>query len=295
MLAFVIPYYKISFFETTLQSLASQSDMRFSVYIGDDASPENPAELIAKFSDKLHLKYKRFDENYGGQSLTRQWERCLEMTGEEDWVLILGDDDFLSENVVSEFYKNIEKAIASNCNVIRYATRKKDDKTQTDSAVFSHPEIEKSTTFLTRLYTLKTRSSLSEYVFNKKLLLQKGIPDYPVAWHSDLATVLKVSDFKEVFSINEAVMWITISNESISGSKEYIRQKAKADYEFGKFLIENLHRFPKEEREIVLSRIEKMAVNNRKLWAFAIKIIALHLSRLDFARTFSFIYKICKK
>ena|SRR6218665_3647541 len=295
MLAFVIPYYKISYFETTLQSLVDQSDKRFTIYIGDDASPENPAELISKFSDKLHLKYKRFDENYGGKSLTKQWERCLELSEDEDWVVILGDDDFLSENVVSEFYKNIEKAIGNNCNVIRYATRKKDNKTQTDSTVYNHPEIEKSTTFLTRLYTLKTRSSLSEYVFNKKLLLQKGIPDYPVAWHSDLATVLKVSDFKEVFSINEAVMWITISNESISGSKDYIRQKAKADYDFGKFLIENLHRFPKEEREIVLSRIEKMAINNRKLWTFAMKIIVLHLSRLDFSRTFSFIYKIFKK
>lgn len=41
MLAIVIPYYKLTFFEETLQSLANQSDKRFKVYIGDDASPED--------------------------------------------------------------------------------------------------------------------------------------------------------------------------------------------------------------------------------------------------------------
>lgn len=41
MLAIVIPYYKITFFEDTLESLAHQTDKRFKVYIGDDASPKN--------------------------------------------------------------------------------------------------------------------------------------------------------------------------------------------------------------------------------------------------------------
>ena len=46
MLAIIIPYYKIVFFEETLKSLSEQTDKRFKVYIGDDASPENPANLI---------------------------------------------------------------------------------------------------------------------------------------------------------------------------------------------------------------------------------------------------------
>jgi hypothetical protein len=40
MLAIIIPYYKLCFFEENLQSLAAQTDKRFKVYIGDDASPE---------------------------------------------------------------------------------------------------------------------------------------------------------------------------------------------------------------------------------------------------------------
>ena len=33
MLAIVIPYFKLTFFEETLQSLANQTDQRFKVYI----------------------------------------------------------------------------------------------------------------------------------------------------------------------------------------------------------------------------------------------------------------------
>ena len=46
MLAIVIPYYKIIFFEKTLESLAQQTDKRFRVYIGDDASPDSPEKLF---------------------------------------------------------------------------------------------------------------------------------------------------------------------------------------------------------------------------------------------------------
>ena len=49
MLAIVIPYYKIIFFEKTLESLAKQTDKRFHVYIGDDGSPNAPLELLKKY------------------------------------------------------------------------------------------------------------------------------------------------------------------------------------------------------------------------------------------------------
>jgi len=53
MLAIVIPYYKLTFFEATLQSLADQTDKRFKVYIGDDASPENPSRLLERYQGKF--------------------------------------------------------------------------------------------------------------------------------------------------------------------------------------------------------------------------------------------------
>lgn len=291
MLAIVIPYYKLTYFQQTLQSLSNQTNQNFTVYIGDDASPENPDNVLSRFEGQLNIKYKRFDENFGSKSLTKQWERCLKMTADEDWVMILGDDDVLDENVVSEFY-NVTK---DNYNVFRFATQKIDNDSNITSGIYSHPEIEKSSTFLTRLFSEWSRSSLSEYIFNKKMLMQKGIIDFPVAWHSDIALVLEMSDFKEVFTVNSAIVKVRVSKNSISGSAAYIKQKAQADFHFAQYLIKNVNRFSKEEQNIIVPRIEKMAINNRKQFKFGMKVIQFHLGRFDFSRTFLFIYKSLKK
>ncbi|MGC4041469.1 MAG: glycosyltransferase [Flavobacterium sp.] len=295
MLAIVIPYYKSAYFEQTLQSLENQTNRQFSVYIGDDASPENPAGIISKFEGKIAINYKRFDQNFGGISLTKQWKRCLEMTQDEQWVMILGDDDVLGENVVEEFYDSIEKIKENNCNVIRLATQKIDNDSNIRSDVYQHPEVEKSTAFLTRIYAENSRSSLSEYIFNKEILMRKGIIDFPVAWHSDIVLVLEISDFKEVYSINSAVVSVRVSQESISGSNSYIKPKAKADFQFAGYLIRNLRKFTPEEQKAIIPRIEKLALNNRKQFKFGLKIILLYLSRMEFPKTFSFIYKSIKK
>ena len=70
MLAIVIPYYKIQFFEETLRSLANQTDKRFMVYIGDDASPDDPLELLQRFSGQFPFEYHRFETNTGAVSYT---------------------------------------------------------------------------------------------------------------------------------------------------------------------------------------------------------------------------------
>ena len=54
MLAIVIPYYKLTFFEATLNSLANQTDQRFKVYIGDDASKEDTTIILEKYKGKFN-------------------------------------------------------------------------------------------------------------------------------------------------------------------------------------------------------------------------------------------------
>lgn len=88
-LAVVIPAYKGKYFGETLESLARQSDVDFNVYIGDDCSPEPLAEIVARFNDRLHIRYVRFEENLGGRDLVAQWNRCLALAGREEFVCIL--------------------------------------------------------------------------------------------------------------------------------------------------------------------------------------------------------------
>ena len=57
-LAIIIPYYKIDFFEETLQSVAAQTNKNFTLYIGNDASPNSPLPLIQKYF-KMLIRMKR--------------------------------------------------------------------------------------------------------------------------------------------------------------------------------------------------------------------------------------------
>ena len=119
-LAVIIPYFKIAFFRETLESLATQTDQRFNVYIGNDASPENPEDLLKEFEGKFNFVYKKFEENLGCTSLTKQWARCIEMMNDEEWMMILGDDDILGSNVVSEFYVQLSQ-LEPSTNIIRFS------------------------------------------------------------------------------------------------------------------------------------------------------------------------------
>lgn len=227
MLAIVIPYYKIAFFEETLKSLANQTNKQFIVYIGDDASKDDPTFLLKKYESQFLLEYHRFNNNLGGVSLVRQWERCIALSKEEEWLMILGDDDYLGNNVVELFYKYFQE-FNSKANVIRFASRIVKQELNTISKVYNHPIWEKATDAYFKKFIEKSRSSLSEFVFNRVSYKKYGFRNYPLAWHSDDLAWLEFSDFKNIYSINEAVVSILSSPISISGKKDNLTQKNNA-------------------------------------------------------------------
>src|ERR1700679_2366053 len=92
LLTIVIPYYKLRFLDAALASLAAQSRQGFKVFIGDDASPEDPRDVLRKYQDVLDIRYLRFSENLGRSSLVKQWDRCVRETDSE-WVWLFSDDD----------------------------------------------------------------------------------------------------------------------------------------------------------------------------------------------------------
>jgi len=288
MLAIVIPYYKLTFFEQTLQSLASQTDQRFRVYIGDDASPESPNEVLEKFQQNFDFIYHRFEENLGGTSLTQQWERCITLSSNEEWIMILGDDDVLGENVVEAFYYDIE-GITRVSNVIRFASMKIDGDGISISKIYSHPRNEKSIDFIFR----DSRSSLSEYVFNKKQIVNIGFKDFPLAWFSDVLAVLEFSDFKEVITINEAVVYIRITDFSISGNQNNLKLKAKATFYFYNYLLtKKSGQFVKNQKIELLLKISKCYIYNKKELNYFFKISKIYLINFLFTGYFGFIKSI---
>ena len=236
MLAIIIPYYKLAFFEATLQSLAKQTDKRFKVYIGDDASPEDCNALLKKFEGSFDFKYHRFETNLGGTSLSKQWERCIAMSSNEEWIMILGDDDWLSDNVVEEFYKNLN-SIKNKYNVIRFATKLFFSNKQEYSNTYHHPVEEKyAETYLKKLKGT-TRSSLSENIFKRKMYTKHGFHNYPLAWNSDDRAWYDFSESKPIFTINEAIVYVSVSEGSISGMDTNLEIKNRSQVLFYSYLL----------------------------------------------------------
>lgn len=288
MLAIVIPYFKLTFFEATLESLANQTDKRFKVYIGDDASPENPSDLLENYRGKFNFVYHRFESNLGGISLTQQWERCIALCGEEEWIMILGDDDVLGENVVEAFYKNLEE-IKLVSNVVRFASCRIDGEGIITSSVYHHPRLESSVEFFFR----GVRSSLSEYVFNKEKILTIGFKNFPSGWMSDMLAVLEFSNFKNVYSINEALVYVRTSNLNISGRQDNLKQKGKAYFCFYLYLLTQKHNFFTElQKKELLSRTSRSFLNNKKQLGLFFEISKIYLNNFLVADYYRFLKSI---
>jgi glycosyltransferase involved in cell wall biosynthesis len=288
MLAIIIPYFKLAFFDATLQSLANQTDKRFRVFIGDDASPENPSVLLEKYKNKFDFVYHRFEENLGSVSLVQQWDRCIAMTADEEWLMILGDDDVMGDNVVEAFCKNLEE-IKSVSNVVRFATCKIDEKGEETSLVYVHPKIEKSTDFFFR----GSRSSLSEYVFSKEKVKIIGFKDFPLGWFSDVLAVLEFSNFKEIYTINGAVVNVRISALSISGSQNNLELKSKSTFTFFNYLLSKKSGcFTRLEKLVLLKKMNNSYLNDKKKISWFLKISNIYFMNFFFIDYYHFIKAI---
>lgn len=271
MLAIIIPFYKLIFFEETLQSLASQTDHRFKVYIGDDASPEDPKFLLEKYQDKFDFVYHRFDSNLGGTSLVQQWNRCIELINDEKWLIILGDDDVLGENVVKSFYEHFD-LFNGKSNVIRYASKIIKQELNKISETYSHPAWEKPTDSFFRKYQWLSRSSLSEYIFARASYDKFGFNDYPLAWYSDDMAWLEFADNKLIYSINEEIVFFRLSANNISGREDNLENKEESEYLFYKKLIKN--------------HLSKCDLNQKKIFLLEFGIIAKKTNQLNFNTCF---------
>jgi glycosyltransferase involved in cell wall biosynthesis len=276
MLAIVIPYFKLTFFDATLASLASQTDKRFKVYIGDDASPENPFDLLGKYQGQFDFVYHRFEDNLGGISLTQQWERCIALFDNEEWIMILGDDDMLGENVVAEFYKNLPEIDLIGSKVVRFATSIKIENAELQIPRVNHPKFETISDFYYRKFKGKTRSSLSEYIFKNEVYRKFKFTEYPLAWHSDDKAWFDFSSETPIFSINDAAVCIRISKESISGKTSDKAQKDLARLLFFSEIVEeSLCKFSKKTKLLLLIRYEMILKDQNKMtvnkWFFIIK------------------------
>lgn len=292
MIAIIIPYYKRSFFKATLQSLANQTDKRFNVYIGDDSSPESCENLLNQFEGQFVFEYHRFELNLGSVSLTQQWDRCIELSNTEEWLMVLGDDDVLGENVVEEFYKTKGLLNLEKINVLKFSSIIIDELGKYISKIYMHSEMEKTTEAYYKHFIGENRSSLSEYVFRRTSYNQFKFTDFPLAWHSDDKAWLDFTECGFLYSCNEAVVQVRMSSQNISGDtgNKYLKRHARMLF-FEDIIKNKIEHFTNKQKKdflfeygILIKELNKINLNRVSLIFFNFLKIGYFYSSLKFLR-----------
>jgi len=251
-LAIVIPYFKIIFFEECLESLYHQTNQNFTVYIGDDCSPNSPEKIIQKFNKKLNIHYIKFDTNIGSTDLTQQWSRCIDLINNEEWIMLLGDDDKLSNNVIEEFFQaknDLKDKNVVRCNVTEI------DGYNNILREFNYPKLEKASTSFIKKITEDYHISLPEYIFKKDTYKKYGFKSFPFAFGSDEIAWLEFSEGNYIYTLPTAICYMRLSEFNISGNKQSVKEKVYAKYLTNKYIIANIfNSFNQNEKKIVIAK-----------------------------------------
>ncbi|WP_299235294.1 glycosyltransferase [uncultured Bacteroides sp.] len=303
-LAVIIPAYKCEFLGETLTSLSEQTDKRFNVYIGDDASPFNLFPIIKEFETRLSIKYNFFSENLGGKNLVAQWNRCFELINDEEYFIMFSDDDVMASDCIENFYKTIE--LNNNYDVYHFNINIIDKDSKIIDKCPEFPDVLSSLEFLRKLYCNEIDARMPEFVFRTEHFKQVGgFIDFDLAYRTDNAAVIACAKKNGIYTIpNSKVLWRE-SGINASSSKNLnpivLYKKCKSTIEFlnwiDTFLKNDNIKWPlslSKRRKIIMN--ELLPVYN----AMGMKVSVELLRKLNEANNSIFIflyyyYKLCKK
>ncbi len=264
-LAIVIPAYKNDFLLETLKSLSSQTDKRFNVYIGDDASPFNLYSIVKEFEKDLAIDYRYFPENLGGNNLVAQWNRCLDLIKNEEFFILFSDDDIMSPRCVEDFYKTIE---ANNVyDVYHFDIDIIDNNGRLKTRCPQYPRVLSSFTFFSLLYNhKKIDARMPEFLFRTEYFRQVGgFVEFDLAYRTDNATVMRCAQKRGIYTIPDSKVLWRESGINVSSTKHvsstFLYKKCKAAIDFFNWVDE----FLKEESKswpISIFRRSRIVIKN---------------------------------
>ncbi|UEG52972.1 glycosyltransferase [Mucilaginibacter daejeonensis] len=236
-LAIVIPYYKNRYVAETLRSIACQTNQNFTLYIGDDNSPNDIQPILADLTPefKKNIIFYRFDDNLGKTLLTKQWERCIALTKHEPYIWLFGDDDIMPPDAVERFYSFVEKHGPKD--VIRFNLQIVNDRGDVIRPASPHPAFETAHEYLRRRVSGNCMSTAVEFVFKRDVYIKKqGFVELPLAWTADDATWAEFAEDDGIYTISGApISWRMGGYNISSDSKKTYKKKIQASIQFFKF------------------------------------------------------------
>ncbi|HSY18933.1 MAG TPA: glycosyltransferase family A protein [Candidatus Acidoferrales bacterium] len=281
-LVIIVPAYKTSFLRAALESIAAQTDKNFQTHVFDDHSPEPVEKVVQEFTGRLPMKFHRFEENLGGTSLVRHWERCVRLT-EEPWVWIFADDDVMEAGCVADFYAELKRTQSLH-DLYRFDTVRIDGKGARISEGPRHPASESGADFLLARLTGERNVTLQESIFSRRAWESAGgLPDFPLGWHSDEAFTAALGVRQPLRAIPGARVHWRFSDINISSiaSFEMTNRKVMASVRFFQWVADFFKTHAPTQQETAIRVSEAWLMNYlRTCWEFLGLQTCLALDRL---------------
>lgn len=233
-LAIIIPAYKATFLPAALDSIAAQTGKDFTLYIGDDCSPEPIGDIVEQYRDKIEMVYQRFDANIGGKDLVAQWERCIAMSKNEPYIWLFSDDDVMEPNCVEALLKQIDKT-NGEYDVYHFDVNEINAEGCVTKHLPAYPQVLSAYDYYKGKSSGKYRSYVVENVFSRRIYDQAGgFMNFDLAWGSDVATWCIFCGKKGMFKIPDAhVLWRRSSqNITPDKSRQIAERKLRSECEF---------------------------------------------------------------
>lgn len=209
---FVLPAYKRAFLKQAIDSILAQTYKDFELIIVDDDSPENLDEIINLYDDS-RVRYYKNRENIGAKSLVRQWNYCISLC-DSQYLVLASDDDIYDVDYLKEMDTLVNKY--PNANVFRPRLKHIDENNNTLWIEGYLKEYCSGLEFLDAWTSGWIGGGIPFYLFKRQALLDVGgFANYPLAWHSDDATVLRLSE-NAVISTDELLFSFRTSGSNIS-------------------------------------------------------------------------------
>jgi len=217
----------------------------FELIILNDCSPEPIEAIVQQFEDN-RIHYYVNEENIGAVRLVENWNTCLSLAKGE-YIMIMGDDDELETDYLSEFIQLINQY--PQVDVYHCRSKIINDAGETIMLTPSCPVFETVYDSIWHRLAQYRSNYISDFVYNTTALRdQGGFYTLPLAWGSDDITAFIASDKKGIAHTNKPVFRYRNNALSItsSGNNDY---KMKANLGYAKWLASFLSKTPTDPEE----------------------------------------------
>lgn len=253
--SFVLPAYKAKYLKEAIDSILGQTYTDFELIIVNDASPEDVDSIVAAYDDK-RMQYYKNEKNLGGTDLVAQWNYSISYaTGE--YLILASDDDIYSLEYLEKMDTLVQKY--PETKVFRSRVKRVDNSGRILQIDGYEGEFLTQIEYL-HLWTAKHIGSGIPFVIFKRDALMEigGFVNYPLAWFSDDATILKLSDKGIGVYSKETLFTFRYSNENIStakNTKKSLTAKYRATRKFYDDCVDFMLNYePKDDEEEHLMR-----------------------------------------